>query len=363
MGKTKTVFCLIMAFMLPWVSGFAQTETPGKDEAIYQAKVGIETFQQWYNKDTGIWKNWWNSANGLTTIILFSKYTKSDLYFPVIANTFEKAKTQNFLNDYYDDEGWWAIAWLDAYELTKNPDYLRMSEFIFKDMTTGWTDEFNGGVFWKKDVKYKNAITNGLFIILGYRFSEILPETKVNGLTYLEWANKTWAWYEKSGIINTESYFIEDGLEKDGKPNRNQHWTYNQGIAIAVALNVYKHTKDEKYMTLAKELAKTTMTKMVHEDGVLRERNEPRMGDDGAQFKGIFMRHFYLLYAATKDPAYRDFILKNANAIWKNKNTDNQFGGVWNQPCKETDAIIHSSALDAIVSAAAVLILDEKENK
>ena len=43
-----------------------------------------------------------------------------------------------FLNDYYDDEGWWANAWIRAYDLTGNTNFLNMAKTIFSDLTTGW---------------------------------------------------------------------------------------------------------------------------------------------------------------------------------------------------------------------------------
>lgn len=45
---------------------------------------------------------------------------------------------QDFINDYYDDEGWWALAWIAAYDLTQNQDYLNMAITIFNDMAGGW---------------------------------------------------------------------------------------------------------------------------------------------------------------------------------------------------------------------------------
>jgi predicted alpha-1,6-mannanase (GH76 family) len=83
----------------------------------------------------------------------------------VISNIFELApQTQNcpnFLNSYYDDEGWWAIAWIKAYDLTQEPRYLSMAETIFADLTKGWeTETCGGGIWWKKPAEYKAAIQN-----------------------------------------------------------------------------------------------------------------------------------------------------------------------------------------------------------
>jgi hypothetical protein len=50
---------------------------------------------------------------------------------PTLANTFERNSQKHFLNEYYDDEGWWAVGWAGAYELTHEARYLAMAESIF----------------------------------------------------------------------------------------------------------------------------------------------------------------------------------------------------------------------------------------
>ena len=57
---------------------------------------------------------------------------------------------QNFINAWYDDEGWWVLLWLDVYELTGEQRFLEMAQVTFADMTTGWDDVCGGGVYWKK---------------------------------------------------------------------------------------------------------------------------------------------------------------------------------------------------------------------
>ena len=56
---------------------------------------------------------------------------------------------QGFLNDYYDDEGWWALAWIKVYDLTGEPQYLDAASDLFDDMVTGW-DTPCGGIWWDK---------------------------------------------------------------------------------------------------------------------------------------------------------------------------------------------------------------------
>ena len=76
---------------------------------------------------------------------------------------------------YIDDELWWGIAWLRAFQLTANRSYLGRSVEIFDDATDrAWLNEScGGGVCWQlsKDENdmhkcYKNAITNELFLAL-----------------------------------------------------------------------------------------------------------------------------------------------------------------------------------------------------
>ena len=332
---------------------------------LFRVESGFGSLQKWYNPQTSLWEttNWWNAANITTVLIRYSAITGSQTYLPVIDQVFERNNhdvvlgrnntiKKNFLNEYYDDEGWWALAWIDAYRLTKQKKYLEMAQTIFADMATGYDKTCGGGIYWKKPQQYKNAIANGLFMLTALRLHQDAPKTKIAGKKPLEWGELVWNWFRQTGMINRETWLVEDGL-KDCQPNRNQNWTYNQGVPVAVMCELFRIKGDKQALQMAEEIARAAMTKMTTPDGILKEKNEPNMGADGPQFKGIFIRHLATLYQVTGNEEYKAFILKNADSIWDNGRNPNssQFGGVWAGPFDQTDAARQSCALDCLVEA------------
>src|SRR5439155_8251488 len=129
--------------------------------------------QQWYNGG-GLYDTtgWWNAANCLEAVENVIVADNGGPYLSVLTNTFNRNSAGNFLNSYYDDEGWWANTWIRAFDLTGNTNFLGMAKTIFADMVTGW-DTTNsvcpGGVWWNKTHTYKNAIPNALFLLTGIR--------------------------------------------------------------------------------------------------------------------------------------------------------------------------------------------------
>ena len=257
-------------------------------------RESVQTSLSWRNDTTGIWETagWWNSANVLTATIRYGAVTKDPAIPSVIEDVFEKARhyqvgvdstgtpryCDNFINDYYDDEGWWALAWIEASKLTGEKKYLDMAEIIFDDMT--------------KD---------------------------------------------------------------DCTPNRNAHYTYNQGVASAVLAEMYLQTNDKSYLELAEKIADATITtQLVTDEGILREM-KPEIDDsnDGVQFKGIFIRHLAFLYDLTKKPAYKDFILKNAESIITRDYdpASKSFGCYWYGPFHKESSAANACALECVIEA------------
>src|SRR5712691_11677512 len=86
------------------------------------AAACIEALQRWYRPRTGLWRTtgWWNAANALTAVIDYTRRTGDHAYLGVVERTFTAAgrRSAGFLRSFYDDNGWWGLAWVSAYDLT-----------------------------------------------------------------------------------------------------------------------------------------------------------------------------------------------------------------------------------------------------
>jgi predicted alpha-1,6-mannanase (GH76 family) len=342
---------------------------PAGEFATY-AKSAADALQALYDSSTGLFPStgWWNSANAITALVDTMARTGSTAYASDLSTTFAKNSGSNFINQYYDDEGWWALAWIDAYDLTKDAQYLSMAKTIFADMTGGWDSTCGGGMWWSKARTYKNAIPNELFLEVAVRLHARTPGDGDGGAgSYLDWANREWSWFDASGMINAGN-LVNDGLDATTcKNNGGATWTYNQGVLIGGLVDLAKNKPDPTLLTRAQAIADATMKKLVDDVGVLHEPCEPSCGGDGSQFKGIFMRHLVELAKATNTPRDIAFLTTNADWVWNAaRNANDDLGLSWSQAIDSVDAARQSSALDALnaavpwSAAAPNLALDKK---
>jgi predicted alpha-1,6-mannanase (GH76 family) len=331
-------------------------DQPEQYRAWAAAAAGV--LQRWYNPRTGLWKTagWWNCANALTAVIQHSQRTGEGRYRYVIETTFGRAQRVHpgFSNEYYDDDGWWALAWIAAYDLTGEPKYLDLARALFAGMAAGWDDVCSGGVWWTRRKDYKNAIPNELFLLIAARLHQ-RAASPASG--YLDWALREWRWLRGSGLIGPAG-LVNDGLTPDCVNNGGTTWTYNQGVIIGGLVVLHEITGDDAYLEQAAGIAAAALRDLTVPPGILAEPGEEQTtaGDrDRPQFKGIFMRNLYELYLRSPRPEYRDFILANAASLWRNAtNRRNQAGLAWAGPFDRADAARQGAALDALNAAVGV---------
>jgi predicted alpha-1,6-mannanase (GH76 family) len=329
-----------------------------------EAQTAVQELQTYYDSSTGLFNTtgWWNSANALNAIIDYMERTGSRTYMSDVSNTFTKAVNEappptpgNFIDTAYDDTQWWALTWVNAYKLTRNPAYLQMAEKIHSYVTQAWTpSQCGGGLIWQTTNTYQNSVTNELFLELSAR---LYLETRQP--SYLQWAQKELTWFNASGLINS-SNLINDGLTTTCQNNGQTTWTYNQGVILGGLTALYQATNDKTYLTEAQQIANAAISTLVSSNGILTELCAspcPSQNPDQTQFKGIFIRNLDDLYQVTGDQTYQEFIDRNASSIWENdRNIYDQIGYDWAGPITAPDQSFNastlSSGLDALNAAA-----------
>jgi Glycosyl hydrolase family 76 len=364
------------------VSGPAMASSPAPAPAAAPATVpsgaamaaaAAASLQRMYNPSTGLFCRklnancWWDSANELTALIDYSKQAGSRRYLGDLARTYVRGQYAGpdgrsrgpFTDNWFDDDAWWALAWLDAYEWQpRDTRYLTMAEnlfsYIFKH---GWsTKECHGGV-WQTVQDGKDAIANGLYLELAARLYLVTRHR-----AYLTKAQDEWRWFKSSGMIHVipassdrigrvpGGELLYDHVNKACVVGGAQFWTYNQGVFVGGLDDMYRATGNPSYLSQAEAIASCVTSLAcggntkhanppVDVGGIL---TEPCMTSDCGgtgnsppmlQFKGVFMRNLYCLNQTVRSSAYQTFIADNAISIFAHdQNAMHQFGFSWAGP-------------------------------
>lgn len=344
-----------------WIMGSTSSRglDPADSTSSYDQRAGlaIQSLQAWYDLETGLYKTtgWWNSANAITVLADYARVTRSREYNFVFSNTLSVAQktSPGFINKYYDDEGWWALAWIDVYGVTHDRRYLEVAKSVFADMTYGWDDTCSGGIWWSKDRKYKNAIANELFLAVAAQLADEAKNPQERA-AYLAWARREWSWFSRSGMINS-AHLVNDGLNDKCENNRKTTWTYNQGVILGGLAALHRADRDPSLLVAANGVAEAALSNLTDAQGILHDSCEPKCGADGTQFKGIFVRNLRALDEVSPRPRYNRFVLTNAASIWsQTRPGEYRLGEVWTAPFGAPNASSQSSALDVLVSAARI---------
>lgn len=330
------------------------------DHLRSRAAAGMKRLAGFYNQASGLWDqdDWWTSANQLETVIDYSRETGEGDYVPQIDNTFTKNAASDFDRfGYYDDDGWWAMAWIKAYDLSHQTKYLDMAKRIFLRMAGGWSEQCGGGIYWASakagapGLKNKNAIPNSLFLQVAAKLHLRTPGDSGVG-SYIYWADREWNWFKGTGMIGADSRVV-DGLNDltQCKPS-GPVFTYNQGVLVGALVDLAAAKNDASLLDQAAAIADATMKTMADANGTLKET--PCGGDICTQFKGVFMRNLAQLYRVRPSAMLAQYMVHQSDVLWNdNKNDKDEFGYEWHLPFDKATASRQSSALDALVAAVA----------
>jgi predicted alpha-1,6-mannanase (GH76 family) len=341
---------LIVALALAVAGAFTLSSFAGVTaaQASTPQQAGMAELMLSYNSSNGIIGNsWWQGAVAVSTVEAYQQATGDTEYSYAITNAFNDNKSGNFESGAIDDTGWWGNAWLTAYQMTGDSQYLQMAETIANYIYQYWDGTCGGGVWWNSSKTYKNAITNELFLELTAGLHNAIPGDTM----YLGWANAEWSWFSASGMING-SHLVNDGLTSSCTNNGETTWTYNQGVILGGLADLYQATGNTSLLTEAENIANAAISNLTS-GGVLVEPCEPSSCDtDEMSFKGIFAYNLKHLSEVAGTTAYASFFENQARSIEANDtNSSNQLGLQWTGPIDTLTSYSQASAEDALVGA------------
>lgn len=336
-----------------------------------RADTAVDALMWWYDPYTAWWpSSWWNSAVAVTTVIDYLVAGGRRDHDWVVNRTFTvnrvpfaagqrstDAVEGNFISRAIDDAAWWGLAWARAYDLTGDPVYLAEARTIATYVHGYWDPSTcGGGVWWDRERIYKNAVTSGLYVRLAAALHNRTPGDTV----WRDRARTGWTWYVASGLINPAG-LVNDGLTGACRNNGQTVWTYNQGLAIGAAVEVWRATGDATVLATARRLADAAIAApTLVRDGILTESCDADTAlcdDNQKQFKGIFLRYLQDLDRVTGG-AYRWFAVRQADAVWAaDRDALNRLGQRWSgrSPAgypNARDWRTQASAISALLAAA-----------
>lgn len=339
-------------------------------QALSRARAAADVLMTDYDPDKAWFpSSWWNSAVALQTIGDYMLRSGDLRYLEQLDRTFEQNKGPfpagelsgdeiygNFCSRAIDDCGWWALTWMCAYDLTGDGKYLDMAVTIGEFMNDFWDPSTcGGGIWWDEERTYKNAVTNGQWIRLTSQLHTRIPGDQL----WLERALVAWDWYVDGPMINQDG-LLNDGLTDACENNGDHVYTYNQGLAIGAALELWRATGEDAMLQRARYFADSALTEgALVEDGILVEWTDAlgeTTNDNHKQFKGIFLRYLMDLADSTGDARYREAVARQAASIWEHDRTlEDRLGVRWSgeeteQSPNVADWRTQASALSALIA-------------
>ncbi len=333
---------------------------------LERSRFAFRQLMNWYLPSTGRWIGHlsyppdWCRANAIESIANYYLYNQDilsekekDYIWEVLQET-QKAQGSKFYQDaeYFDDILWWSLAYTRAYEVGLNrKDELAANEFLqvaqgINDVVAkdSWEDSVcSGGAYWSRTSKYKNAITNELYIVSSSRLARLTRDSK-----FSDRATLGLNWLLGSGMLQKDTSLIVDGLDSACKPTGGVY-TYNQGVILG-GISEYSNIfpANSSLINIGESIAQAVSSKLVDPGtGVLTEVS----CGDGALFKGIYSRYLrYFIEMSSPDSSseFEDFLHVQSDSVW-NKDRDianGYFGKSWLGPYDYNDHNLQVSVLE-----------------
>ncbi len=216
---------------------------------------------------------------------------------------------------YYDDNAWFVLGLVEAYELTHDPEDLERAKATLRYVLSGEDTTLGGGLWWQENKKQsKNTCGNAPGICGAVRVFKYSKDPAV-----LKTAVRLYDWTQKN-LQDTDGLYF-DNINTERKIGRAK-FTYNSALMMRAACLLYDQTRDAKYLKEAERVAAAADAKWVRSDtGVIA---------GPAYFAHLLAEAFLEVSDRDHDPRWRKLDHAAVAYIWDhNRDTDGLFPERW----------------------------------
>ena len=225
----------------------------------------------------GVWHYWWQAhlLDNLVDAQMRDPQPERETKIRRQIRAHRLRNNGSWINDYYDDMAWLALALERAGRLAgvEKPDALKK---LCEQFVNAWVPEDGGGIPWRKQDQFFNAPANGPAAIFLARYDDRLRRAQQMS----DWIDET--------LIDPEAHLVFDGI-KAGSLVRAQY-TYCQGAVLGLETELAVRTKDTDHAKRVHRLVAAVRDNMAP-DGVIKGAG----GGDGGLFNGILARYLALV--------------------------------------------------------------------
>ncbi|MCT7658696.1 glycoside hydrolase family 76 protein [Mycobacterium deserti] len=259
----------------------------------------------------GVWHYWWQ-AHLLDCLVDAQVRDPQPERQQKISRQIRGHRLRNnlrWINDYYDDMAWLAIA-LERCDRLAGVGRAEAQEKLSEQFLNAWVPEDGGGIPWRKQDQFFNAPANGPAAIFLSRFDRLRRAQQMS-----DWIDET--------LIDPDTHLVFDGI-KGGSMVRAQY-TYCQGVVLGLETELAARTQDADHATRVHRLVAAVRDHMAP-DGIIKGAG----GGDGGLFNGILARYLALVVTTlpqngpedvTARDTARTLVLTSAQAAWDNRQT------------------------------------------
>jgi uncharacterized protein YyaL (SSP411 family) len=191
---------------------------------------------------------------------------------------------------YYDDNEWMVLALVDAADILNSKPTLTLAQDTFRFVMSGADSKLGGGIYWREsDKASKNTCSNGPAAAAALALFE-----ETDDRSYLHTAEELYAW-TKVHLRDPATGLYWDNISLDGKVVK---WvfSYNTGLMLRSAAELYRFTKREEYAQDAIEMQASSLKRWVDPQGNFT---------DDLKFMQLLLENWlraYRIVPGTQDP-------------------------------------------------------------